>query len=149
MVASSGGACAAVPWRVGIMVLLRHDLPDGSFHYDWLMERSTGGPLLGFRVRERIDLLGGKEFTAERIPNHRAVYLEYEGDVSGGRGRVRREATGTCAIGAESAESVEVAGAWGGSPWRASGRRVGGGTWLFRRSKGTEASGIEGSIRSG
>ena len=27
---------------MGRAVLLRHDLPDGSFHYDWLIEPASG-----------------------------------------------------------------------------------------------------------
>lgn len=87
------------------MVLLRHDLPDGSWHYDWLLEPASaaaapGGPdarvLLAFRVAKRLDVDPPREFPAERLPDHRRLYLDYEGEIAGGRGRVTRVAAGTC-----------------------------------------------------
>lgn len=79
------------------MVLLLHELPDGSSHFDWMLARDAAGPLVTFRVTERIDA-GVRAFVATRLPDHRRVYLTYEGDVSGGRGRVRRVAEGSVAI---------------------------------------------------
>jgi hypothetical protein len=35
---------------------------------------------------------------AQRLPNHRRAYLDYEGEVSEGRGSVRREAAGVLRI---------------------------------------------------
>jgi hypothetical protein len=43
----------------------------------------------------------GRSIEAERLPDHRALYLTYEGAMSGGRGTVRRVATGRCAAGGE------------------------------------------------
>lgn len=80
---------------MGRMVLLRHDLPDGSHHYDWMLERENGRALLTFRVGVRLDEPGCTRFDATRLGDHRAAYLTYEGDVSGGRGRVTRVAAGT------------------------------------------------------
>jgi|GEM_PF-632145 len=78
------------------MVLLRHDLPDGTHHHDWLIETTPGAEgLVSFRVGERIDgLAAGAVFEAQAMAPHRAAYLTYEGPVSGGRGEVRRVATG-------------------------------------------------------
>lgn len=90
------------------MVLLRHDLPDGSWHYDWLLEPASAaaapvGPdarvLLAFRVANRLDAGPPREFPAERLPDHRRLYLDYEGEIAGGRGRVTRVAAGTCRTG--------------------------------------------------
>ena len=87
------------------MVLLRHELLDGSWHFDWLIEPSSanaapGGPddrvLLAFRIAHRLDLGPPSEFRAERLANHRRLYLDYEGEIAGGRGRVTRVAAGTC-----------------------------------------------------
>lgn len=79
-------------------VLLLHELPDGTSHYDWMIERCEQGPLVAFRVGERIDVRTCFEWTAQRLPDHRRAYLDYEGEVSGGRGHVRRVASGKCEI---------------------------------------------------
>lgn len=77
-------------------VLLRHTLPDGSWHYDWMVERPVRDEhrLVTFRTRERVDRADEIEFDAERISDHRAAYLDFEGELSGGRGRVERVAAG-------------------------------------------------------
>lgn len=80
---------------MGRMVLLRHDLPDGTHHYDWMLERPDGGALLTFRVALRIDDPACTRFDGVRLADHRAAYLTCEGEVSGGRGRVTRLASGT------------------------------------------------------
>ncbi len=84
-------------------VLLRHTLRDPCFpgsalhHYDWMIER--GSPeehrLVTFRVGERIDQ-PDRSFTAAKIPDHRAAYLDFEGDIPGGRGAIERVAAGIC-----------------------------------------------------
>jgi len=74
-------------------VLLRHDLPDGSHHFDWLLELDDdeSGPLTTFRLPAPVhELAVGGRVSAERIADHRRRYLEYEGPISGGRGAVRR-----------------------------------------------------------
>lgn len=79
------------------MVLLRHTLVDASWHYDWLLDvAGTGGPeernLVTFRVLERPDEAEGA-FEARRLPDHRRLYLAYEGDIAHGEGgRVQRVA---------------------------------------------------------
>lgn len=86
-------------------VLLRHEMPNGTGHFDLLIElpeerRSADAgerTLLAFRADARIDLLApGSRADAQRIPDHRALYLEFEGDITGGRGRVTRLAAGAC-----------------------------------------------------
>lgn len=86
---------------MGRWVLLKHDMPDGTWHYDWMLQRPGSGmnePLITFRVNERPDDPRVWEMAAERLPDHRAAYLEYEGEVTGGRGRVRRIAQGACLV---------------------------------------------------
>jgi hypothetical protein len=78
-------------------VLLRHDLPDGSHHFDWMLARDDHGPLLTFRLDRDIGLDPGP-FQAAPIGDHRRVYLEREGPVSGNRGTVSRIACGWCVI---------------------------------------------------
>ncbi len=79
-------------------VQLLHELPDGTSHVDWMIARDRAGreSLISFRLPRRIDeLKPGQRMAAERIADHRPVYLDYEGPVSEGRGSVRRLAWGT------------------------------------------------------
>ena len=117
---------------MGRTVLLRHELPDGSAHYDWMIQREGENPgeLITFRVRERIDGGGVGAFSAERVGDHRGAYLEYEGPVSGGRGTVRRVATGEMAIARDGEAEFECAGRLGDAVGRFRGRRRGQ-DWLF------------------
>jgi hypothetical protein len=120
---------------LALTVLLRHELPDGSSHYDWLLETpgQTQGPLLTFRVQERIDLPGVREFGAVRLPDHRREYLTYEGEVSGNRGRVTRVAQGRCAELTLSELRIRVGVTFEASQvWE--GRPAGGG-WVFRATQ--------------
>lgn len=78
-------------------VLLHHQLDNGDEHYDWLLERPSGRGLMSFRVDVRFDD-GLGSWVAERIGDHRDEYLAYEGVISGGRGRVRRVASGGCQV---------------------------------------------------
>lgn len=84
------------------MVLLRHDLPDGSHHFDFMVQlngprKKTGG-LHTWRVTDLIHQLqindGGAFFWAEPLGEHREAYLTFEGDIGGGRGTVTRVAEG-------------------------------------------------------
>lgn len=78
-------------------VLLRHELPDRSWHYDWMIEQEGNQRLVCFRVTMRVDeLTPGARFDGERLADHRRAYLEYEGEIGGGRGRVTRVAAGEC-----------------------------------------------------
>src|SRR5262249_35664873 len=38
-------------WGMGAMVILRHDLPDGSGHFDLMMQPAPGARLITFRVQ--------------------------------------------------------------------------------------------------
>lgn len=78
-------------------VQLRHDLPDGDWHVDWMIATDADGegPLVAFRVPDALDRLpAGREILIERIGPHRPHYLDYEGPLSGGRGYVTRLAHG-------------------------------------------------------
>lgn len=89
-------------------MLLRHTLPDGTWHYDWLIDRGDTGKLLTFRVRDRIDVPEITAFTCERTADHRRDYLDYQGPVSGGRGEVERLAEGVVERLSESPSQVIV-----------------------------------------
>jgi len=79
-------------------VVLRHET-DTDIHYDWMIEdpaAPTGtGVLLTFRAGWPPAALSPRRaWTVERLPDHRRAYLDYEGPISGGRGRVRQVASG-------------------------------------------------------
>lgn len=66
-------------------VILKHDAPRG-LHWDLLLE--TAGLLAAWAIVRSPDEPG--EIPAEKLPDHRRVYLEYEGPISGNRGTVTR-----------------------------------------------------------
>jgi hypothetical protein len=75
-------------------VILHHTGIDEP-HYDVMVEAEPDGPLTTWRSeRWPID----RPTSLTRLGDHRRDYLTYEGEVSGGRGRVTRVAGGTCAI---------------------------------------------------
>lgn len=127
---------------MGRTVLLLHRLPDGSSHYDWLLELGPEGPLKTFRTLDRIDRPGLRSFRAEQIADHRREYLDYEGPISGGRGAVERVARGTVTASDSEAFSVEVdfgAGVrrWHGAPDPGDGDR--GSRWWLFAAEGVES----------
>lgn len=92
-------------------VLLRHELPDGSWHHDWMFEHPSAcdaggaggvggaaGGLITFKLAPSVSWPPGTRFEAERLADHRREYLQYEGPISGGRGVVRRVASGECRV---------------------------------------------------
>jgi hypothetical protein len=63
-------------------VILEHDHP--HLHWDLMLE--SGGALRTWRLPRMPEV--GVPLEAERLADHRLAYLEYEGPVSGDRGRV-------------------------------------------------------------
>lgn len=122
-------------------VILRHTLPDGSWHHDWLVERADLALVPTWRTgHHRPDDPTSESFEAERIGDHRAVYLDYEGEVSGGRGSVQRLATGTI-IETEGGtqwgkDSIVLSADFDGRVVGFVGRAVEGGLWRFRTMHG-------------
>lgn len=79
-------------------VQLRHTLPDGSDHIDWLIARDSAAslPLATWRLARRVDELEPRETVSlTRLADHRTLYLDYEGPITGDRGCVLRIATGS------------------------------------------------------
>lgn len=105
---------------MGAMVLLLHDLPDGSWHYDWMLQRAgKPAPLITFRVDQRLDESGVTAFAAQRLTDHRDEYLSYEGPVRGGSlGSVLRVSAGTCDISLESPDMLRLRCQFHGAPER-------------------------------
>ena len=65
--------------------ILRHDAPSGV-HYDLLLE--SGDVLRTWSLPEPPEAAPRQIATA--LPDHRLLYLHYEGEISGGRGTVTR-----------------------------------------------------------
>ena len=70
-------------------VILFHETPPGyerGSHFDLMLE--AGGVLRTWAIAAWP--APGETQPAERLPDHRLAYLDYEGAVSGNRGHVRR-----------------------------------------------------------
>jgi len=83
-------------------VLLEHI--GNRVHWDFMLE--TGEVLRTWAIDAPI--VAGRELPARALADHRKIYLEYEGEISGNRGRVRRVDAGTFRILVWSADHVRV-----------------------------------------
>ncbi|MAT14353.1 MAG: hypothetical protein CMJ46_03690 [Planctomyces sp.] len=72
--------------------ILIHDHP--FLHWDLLVE--NGDTLLTWRLLKEPDEKG--PIPCEPLPDHRRMYLDYEGQVSNDRGVVRQWTTGGCTL---------------------------------------------------
>jgi DNA polymerase Ligase (LigD) len=91
--------------------ILTHDHP--FFHWDLLLE--VGEVAWTWRL---LDEPGpDREIRAERIGDHRLLYLDYEGPVSGDRGRVARWDAGTYRVTDESESEITVVLTGSRSEW--------------------------------
>ncbi len=88
------GTIVAIIWimttTTARFVLLDHDFPQP--HQDLMLE--VEGGLWTWRLTE--EPRPGVLQQAQRLPDHRLLYLDYEGPVSGNRGTVGRRDFGTC-----------------------------------------------------
>lgn len=82
-------------------VILEHDHP--FLHWDLLLEDSNA--LRSWRLLA--PLKTDCWLAAEKLPDHRKIYLDYEGPVSGNRGHVHRVAAGHFESSGAVAGSVE------------------------------------------
>lgn len=114
--------------------ILQHTLPDGTSHIDWLVEvdPAPADRVPTFRLDRRPDEPGGAEFRAERLPDHRRMYLSYEGPVSGGRGEVERVAEGSVLSVVGWPDRLELTCQFAGRVHRWEGRPSSDGWWRFR-----------------
>ncbi len=71
-------------------VVQRHEVAPGDVHFDFMVE--AGEKLATWKFPGPLPESG--ELVGERSFDHRRVYLEFEGEVSGGRGRVSIVARG-------------------------------------------------------
>jgi DNA polymerase Ligase (LigD) len=72
-------------------VLLEHHW--NGIHWDFMLETPDGAALRTWAVDAPI--VPGKGLPARALGDHRLAYLDFEGEVSGGRGTVRRIDSGT------------------------------------------------------
>ena len=121
----------STPPRPVPSVILRHDTPDGGWHFDWMILLENAR-LLTFRVDERPDQ-ASTAFEAIRLADHRAAYLDFEGELTDGRGRVTRVARGEVAIIERTTERVVIEGGYDGPNMRWGGVLVEGDRWRFER----------------
>jgi len=88
-------------------VVLLHQTPPGyprGTHFDLMLER---GNVLWTWALDRLPE-AGSELLAERLPDHRPVYLDFEGAMGGERGRVSRVEAGEFDVEAESESRLVI-----------------------------------------
>jgi hypothetical protein len=127
----TAGCGRGVAWGVNAAVLLLHELPDGSSHYDWMIQRPGRGQLITFRLSQRIDQAPPHQFLGQRLPDHRPEYLGYEGEVSGNRGVVTRLSEGKLDIEVDIHGHFRVSGMMGMTRGAFDGRLQPDGRWSF------------------
>ncbi|MDP6542317.1 MAG: hypothetical protein QF444_00755 [Phycisphaerales bacterium] len=100
-------------------VVLQHEMPDGTTHFDWLLGVDEAGekPLISFRADKRPDLLTTTEWIdlATR-PDHRPDYLTYEGPLEDNRGVVKRLGVGSIQQWQQSMSGWKMVIEWEGGP---------------------------------
>lgn len=62
-------------------------------HFDFMLETSSAGSLVTFALAAMIEK--GRRLPAFRLKNHRRIYLDYEGPISGDRGHVQQAMQGS------------------------------------------------------
>ncbi len=92
-------------------VVLHHETPPDAqrpSHFDLMIE--AGDALWTWALPDWPK--PGAWLDVEPLPDHRLAYLEYEGPISGDRGRVTRHESGTCQVLVRD-ETRTVARVWG------------------------------------
>lgn len=114
--------------------VLRHEGNVDGPHWDLLVEAERGALRLPTWRLPRWGDPGEEAVTLEamRLPDHRRAYLTYEGEVSGGRGHVRRVAEGSVTVEAWGKDAMRVI--LHGQTWERTveGRRREGERWEMR-----------------
>ena len=93
-------------YMLRFVVLLHETPPDypRKSHFDLMLQRE--GVLWTWTLDELPQ--AGQPALAERLPDHRLLYLDYEGEVAGDRGRVSRVDGGEFDLLAEGESYLEV-----------------------------------------
>lgn len=88
-------------------VILRHDPGENSSHpRHWDLMLEQGGVLRTWALSS--EPRAGASIPARQLPDHRLAYLEYQGEISGGRGTVVRCDAGIYEVMAESAAGLVI-----------------------------------------
>jgi hypothetical protein len=93
-----------------MFVVLEHTVPTAegvAVHWDFLIELAGQERLAAWRLA-RDPLASAGSVPAERLPDHRPLYLDFEGELSGNRGRVRRVERGSATIERLAGDEVSV-----------------------------------------
>ena len=107
-------------------VILEHQYQ--GVHWDFMLE--VHGRLRTWRLRAAP--AEGQQTEATPLPDHRLAYLDYEGELSRGRGRVRRWDRGEYGWLRDQQDAVEVTLSGQRLRGRAYLRTEGSGNWSFR-----------------
>ena len=100
-------------------VVLEHEMPDGTTHFDWLLGVDEDGkkPLISFRSTQRPDLLTNNEWVdLEAQPDHRPEYLTFEGPLEENRGTVKRLGVGAIQQWQQTMTGWQMMIEWEGGP---------------------------------
>ena len=84
-------------------VVLEHELPpqaERATHWDLMIEQGAALATWALQRPPAPDVA----IAAEALDDHRPSYLDYEGPISGDRGRVRRWDAGECRVVSQSSE---------------------------------------------
>ena len=84
-------------------VILRHDSP-GGLHWDLMLE--ADGVLRTWALDA--EPIGRLMSSADQLPDHRLAYLDYEGEISEGRGAVARFDSGEYRLQRDDAQGLVV-----------------------------------------
>ena len=82
----NAGTRATIVAMQSLFVIQLHQTQNGN-HFDLMLEQ--GQSLLTFQMPLPLcDFQAGQELSVTRLPDHRKLYLTYEGEISDGRGQV-------------------------------------------------------------
>lgn len=76
-------------------VVLFHTCPQGD-HFDLMIE--SGERLATWKISDPPESAAERPLPCRRIGDHRRMYLDYEGPISGDRGRVTQSDAGRCVV---------------------------------------------------
>lgn len=105
------------PHRWRTLVFLRHTPTGADPHVDLLLaplcdHAEPPGPeercLLTWRLEGQPPLDAGASFTGVRLADHRFLYLDFQGDMTHGRGTIERLASGRAALRGEPHDGVDL-----------------------------------------
>ena len=119
--------------------ILTHDHP--YLHWDLLLEQAGQDSLLTWRLEKSPAL--GEVILAEELPGHRRIYLDYEGPVSGNRGKVRRWDAGEYERLSQMQARIEIAFLGQRVRGKATLTRLENGKWAFEMPVGSPGNDAE------